>query len=129
MQELNMAVEAVVAANPLVGIWLKWMMFIAFASILFIWKRVPARYVLGSMFLIFPIGLLIFKLTGNVNLIGLAHILVWGPLAAYLCKVIRSKSFNFKSFYGVWLVLFEITIIISLLFDVRDVFLVMTGVK
>ena len=127
MEDFNLAVSAVAEAQPLVGYWMNWMMVIALAAVFFVWKHVPARYALGSMFVIFPIALLIFNQTGEVHLIGIAHLLIWGPLAVYMYRICARGGVRKKSLYGIWFMLFFVTIVVSMLFDVRDVFLVLTG--
>lgn len=129
MQEMNLAIEAVANAQPWVGYWMNWLVVISLAAALFAWKHVPARYALGALFVIFPIALLIFNQTEEVHLIGIAHILVWGPLAVYMYRVCKRGNVAKKSAYGIWFMLFFATIVISLVFDVRDVFLVLTGGK
>lgn len=63
-------------------------------------------------------------------MISLAHLIVWPPLAYFLIqKEIRSPHFKAKSFYGVWMIAFVATILISLVFDARDFILVLMGVK
>lgn len=128
MEEMNAAMEA--AMTPAVKLWVNWMGIISLASIIFVWKHKPARFVLLSLFLIFPLVFVIFKLTHTVHLVGIAHIVFWGPLAFYLIKhVIRNDDFKLKTPYGIWISLFTLTIVISLVFDVRDVILVMLGLK
>ena len=127
MEAFNLAVEAVALDNPVVGYWMNWMMLISLAAIFFVWRHKPARYALAALFIIFPIALLIFNQTGEVHLIGIAHLLVWGPLAVYMYQICRQGEVNKKSLYGIWFMLFLATIVISMLFDVRDIFLVLTG--
>ncbi len=129
MEALNLAIEAVATENPLVGLWMNWMILVSLIPILFVRKHVPARLALLSLVVIFPIGLVIFNMTQNVHLIGIAHLIVWGPLAVYLYLVCMRGEVKKKSFYGVWFVLFFTTIVVSLLFDVRDVLLVLTRNK
>lgn len=130
MEELNLALQEIFKENPLVGYWLNWMGFIMFASVIFVWKHVPARFVLGVFILLIPVGLLIFSLSGSAHLIGIGHLIFWTPLAYYLYnKVITKEEFKTKTFYGVWVWLVLITIGISLVFDVRDVILVSLGQK
>ena len=130
MEEFNLAVEAAIGDNNLVSMWLNWMMAIFLLSLLFVWKHVPARYVLASFIATMPLAVLIFNATGKVHLIGLAHLLVWIPLAYYLwTKVISGPDFNKSSWYGTWILLILATITISMLFDVRDVVMTLVGMK
>lgn len=128
MEELNTAMEA--AMTPAVELWVNWMGIISLLSIVFIWKHTPARFVLLATLLLLPLGFLIFTLTHTVHLIGIAHIILWGPLGFYLFKhEIKGDGFKLKSPYGIWLGLYLATISISLVLDVRDVILVMLGLK
>jgi hypothetical protein len=128
MQELDAAIQA--GTSDVVKVWLNWMFLMFALSLIFVWKNKPARFVLLAFVLTMPVGLAIWKMSGNIDLLGIAHLLIWTPLLAYLyLKVIKTDGFNAKSFYGVWIILVCATIVISLLFDVRDIFLVMTGVK
>jgi len=73
--------------SPAVQIWINWMMIIFFTAIIFVWKFKAARIVLASFILTLPIAMLIFNLAHSAHLIGIAHIIVWGPLAFYLVKI------------------------------------------
>lgn len=85
---------------------------------------------LGSFILSGFAGLLVFKITGEVHLIGIAHLVLWLPLAIYLYfKVLKLRAFKLRSIYGLWIVLLMGTIVISLLLDIRDIALVLLGEK
>ncbi|NOZ54693.1 MAG: hypothetical protein GXP08_16415 [Gammaproteobacteria bacterium] len=63
-------------------------------------------------------------------LTGISHILVWIPLTYILIKRdLKNTSFKPTSPYGIWIMLLLGTIAISLIFDVRDITLVMLGMK
>lgn len=114
-----------------VQIWMNWMMLVFAFSIVFVWTRVSARYVLLTLLLSMPVSLVIYWTTGNVHLLGLSHILLWLPLLLLLWKrdFRSSADFRLTSFYGIWLTALSATIIVSLVFDVRDVILVVLGMK
>ena len=125
---MELAIQAVGEATPWVGVWMNWMMLVFALSLVFVWKKKAARYVVLAFALTMPIALFVFGKTGEVDLIGIAHIIVWTPLAYFLVqKEIRSKKFKAKSCYGVWLLLLVATIVISLIFDVKDVAEVLMG--
>lgn len=113
-----------------VELWINWMMIIFFSSLLFVWKNREARWALGAIVLTMPTAMLIFKLWGNVHLFSLAHLLWWSPLLVYLIRSFLSQG-KFKKWgpLRIWHHLLCATIMISLVFDVRDVYLVLTGVK
>jgi len=128
MDELNAAMQ--VGTSDIVKVWMNWMLLVFAASLLFVWKHKAARYVLLAFVLTGLVGYVIWKVSGNIHLLGIAHLLLWAPLAIYLYFVeIKSDSFNKRNPYAFWLSLLLVTILISLVFDVRDVFLVLTGVK
>jgi len=128
MEEMMNAVNA--ATAPAVQMWMNWMVLIFLCSILFVWKHVPARFVLGAFFLGAIIALVIFNINPNPHLLGISHLLVWVPLAIYLYrKVVRSDTFRPASPYGIWIVLLLATIAISTVFDIRDLVLVAMGQK
>jgi len=136
MEGMQAALDA--GMTPAVKIWVNWMMIVFFASIIFIWKYWTARWALIAILITLPIGVLIFQQTQNIHLIGIAHIIAWLPLAVYIWKTTLSKtakasapdnpSLYHRAFFF-WACLLFATIVISLLFDVRDIFLVLTGGK
>jgi hypothetical protein len=125
MDEMTQAINS--ATTPNVQLWMNWMLVIFALSILFVWKYHSARYVLVAFILSALLGLAVFKLTKEPHLIGIAHIVLWGPLAFYLYfKVMKDKTFKLKSVFGIWLVMLLATILISLVFDIRDIVLVLS---
>jgi len=128
MEEMQLAIDA--ATTPAVKVWMNWMLLIFLLSVVFVWKHVGARYVLGAFFLTIPFAMVVFNLTQSAHLVGISHILVWGPLAYFLIRRdVKNASFKPASPYGVWLILLLGTIAVSLIFDVRDIILVMLGMK
>ena len=128
MEAMNQAVNA--ATTPAVQMWMNWILIIFALSLVFVWKNPPARWVLAA-FVGSTIGAIVtFEMTQNVWLLGISHLIFWTPLAAYLWEnVVKRTNFSAKSAYGIWIILILITIIISLLFDVRDVALALIGSK
>ncbi|MCG8378574.1 MAG: hypothetical protein MI865_03750 [Proteobacteria bacterium] len=128
MEEMNAAVMA--GTTKTVQIWMNWMMSIFLASIIFCYKHVSARYILGVFFLTLPIAIFIFDQTKNIHLLGISHIIGWLPLSIYLILTeIKGKKGFFKKPYGIYLILLLATIGTSFIFDIRDIYLVMMGVK
>jgi len=128
MQEIDAALDA--ETTPIVGLWMDWMGIVFLASILFAWKRIGARLALLVVVLTMLGANVIYVTTGNVHLFGIAHLIFWAPLLYFLVtREIRVPNFKAASPYGIWLLLISATIVISLVFDVRDIFLVSTGQK
>lgn len=119
--------------NTATQIWMLWMGLVFMASVIFIWRRMPARIVFLAMIATVASVLYIWTLTKNVHLFGVAHLLIWFPLAIYLwfsilSKKAREKYREDRTFY-MWIWLLCATIIVSLIFDVRDIYLVMMDLK
>jgi hypothetical protein len=53
-----------------VGYWIQWMSFVFILSILFVWKRVAAPWVLASIPVLLVTGLTIFHFTDNAHLLA-----------------------------------------------------------
>jgi hypothetical protein len=125
------AMNAQMASLPgWVNLWMNWMMLIFLASLFFVRRHRPARYALAALLLTVPIGLLVFKIHPNVHLLGVAHFVVWLPLLGYIWRKERGAHlFQPKTAYGVWITLLVTTIVVSLLFDARDIVLVALGHK
>lgn len=126
MEQMTQAIDA--ATSPAVQMWMNWMVVIFVVSILFVRRYPAARVVLAGFVLSAVAGIVIFKITGKVYLIGLSHILIWTPLAIYLLRyVLTARNFRAQSMFGGWIILLLATIIVSLLFDYRDVTMVLLG--
>ena len=126
MQEMMQAIQA--DTTPSVQLWMNWMSLMFMLSLVFVWKKVGARFVLAAVVLGLICAVVIFKLTGDPWLLGISHILFWMPLLWILYRVDISKpGFSWKTPYGVWLAVLMVTIVVSLVFDFRDVAMVLLG--
>ncbi len=124
MEEMEVAINA--ASSPAVKIWMNWMLVIFLSSIVFVWRHKTAWAILVTLLLSLPLAIYIFDLTQSVPLIGLAHIILWLPLAIFLIITeFKSKKAQLKTPYGIYIVLLLITIAISLFFDIRDAVLIL----
>ena len=117
----------------IVKVWMTWMSVVFLASLYFVRKFLPARLALMVMMATIAAVLYIWHLTKNIHLFGVAHILFWFPLAVYLLSGVVSKkgreTYKTERPFFIWICLLLATIVISLIFDVRDLYLVMMGVK
>lgn len=115
--------------NP-VQMWMNWMMLIFLCSIVFVWRYKTARWVLASFFVSMPLAMFVYYMTNTVNLLGIVHIIIWLPLIIFIYRAeFKSESFEKMSPYGIWILLLTTTIVISLIFDVRDIYLISIGNK
>ena len=125
MEEMEAAINA--ASSPAVKIWMNWMLIIFISSIFFVWKHKTAWVVLATLIMSMPIAIYIFQTTQSVPLIGLAHIILWLPLAIFLVITeVKGKATQVKTPYGIYVVLLLLTITISLFFDIRDAIIILT---
>ncbi len=128
MEEMEAAISAV--SSDIVKMWMNWMMIIFLSSLIFVYRHNTARIIFGSLIFTMPIAIWLFNTTKSPHLIGVAHIIVWLPLAIYLVKTeVINQGEKLKTPYGIYLVLLLTTIIISLYFDIRDAILIALGMK
>ncbi len=128
MDAMTQAVDAVTSAT--VKMWMNWMVFIFAASLLFVWKHVAARLALAAFILSALASWLVFDITAEPYLIGIGHLIMWGPLAVYiLLMVIPSSEFKLPRPFSLWIVMLLATIAVSLVFDIRDIALVLMNKK
>jgi len=118
------------ALSAPVQIWTVWLMGTFMFSLVFISNKPFARWVLASLIATMVLAMTLFYFTRNAHLFGIPHLLLWTPLLYYVFKKIKNtKKGDFSKLYYRWLMILYGTIIISLIFDVRDIILVLTGKK
>lgn len=116
--------------RPAVQWWMNWMLLIFLVAAVFAWKRKGARWTLAAFVASALLGPVVFMIWGTVHLLGIVHFLLWLPLLVYLVRHdIKDPQFEPASPYGAWVLLLCATIVISLLFDARDIALVAMGQK
>ena len=131
LTDINAAMD--VGTTLPVKIWMGWMSLVFLASAVFMFRHKPARWVFIAMLATMAAVLYIWSLTKNVHLFGVAHILIWFPLSFFiwnnaLSQKVREKQKHHKAYY-IWAWLIFLTILMSLIFDVRDIYMVMYGLK
>lgn len=116
--------------TPIVQIWMNWMVGLFFASIIFVWHKKSARFILATILMTLVFAAEIFYFTKNVHLFSIPHLVLWAPLAVYLIRAeFRKPDFKITSIYGIYLTLLVATIAVSLVFDIRDMILISMGMK
>ena len=101
-------------------VWFQWMFaVIVLAPILFVRHR-QGRVALLFSLVFFAVQMPLMRIVGLTNLLSLTHLMIWGPLVAFLCHELRSGRIRHRSLLGVWAALASTTAIISLVFDIRD---------
>jgi hypothetical protein len=106
-----------------VSIWLLFLMIVNIASIAF-WNELLAKVILFTFMFsaIFMMGL--YSRFGFEKILGLGHIL-WIPLLVYMLIEAQAAEGAFKSY----LIILLISITISLVFDIIDVWRYFTSPK
>jgi len=102
-------------------IWLLGILFPSFLASLFFLRRSPeARFAAGGFVLShLPMVFRLFDVT--VGVVGLMHLLCWGPAAILLAK--RRPTVELKSPFGAWVHAMLFVLAVSLAFDLRDALL------
>ncbi|MBO6543658.1 MAG: hypothetical protein JJ939_02485 [Alphaproteobacteria bacterium] len=113
--------DAYVAALPQwVQLWMNWMILVlGVGAIVFSIFKVEARWLLLAMLLTVPATMMMGVYVGWNGLWGLTHILLWPPVVIYMAR--RLSLIEVRSVYGAWYVLALGTMVISLIFDIKDV--------
>lgn len=100
--------------------WMLWLNIVFFAGLLFAFRRVEPRWAVVAHVACFPVGFTIYHVTRDLGLMGFPHILFWTPLLLYLpLAAKKDPGFRIMSAYGLWMLLLCLTIVISVVFDVR----------
>jgi riboflavin transporter FmnP len=118
-----MTLQEAIAQQPAwIGYWLKWLLFGAFIlplALLFWRQSRVAGIVAVAASLTGALGTnWLYNQMGYVKLLGLAHIIVWTPLAIYLVYQIRRADMPKWPRWIIGVVL--VSILTSLAFDYTD---------
>lgn len=105
--------------SPLVVYWVYWLVFINLFSIIFVIRHPEARWIIGVFILVGISMEMLFQQIGFVRLLGIVHIVFWTPLLIYLFR--RVSKIARKTFFGVYIRIYMLTISISLVIDYVDV--------
>ena len=108
------------AGKAWIDIWLNILSFVLILSIPFAFVRKEARWVLLSLFLVFPAMMYLYSQIGYVRLLGIVHVIFWTPLLIYLW-IRRSEWHVGETISGKWIVAVVTVLAISLAFDYVDV--------
>ena len=128
LQEASAAQDAYVATLPVwVVYWMYWMLgILAVGSLVFSLFRVEARWLLLSFVLTLISTMALGMAIGWNKLWGVTHLVFWTPVVIYYIR--RWPFVEKKSVFGVWFVLALATMIVSLVFDAKDLVEYLMGV-
>lgn len=104
-----------------VQIWLMIMLASFALGLLFVWKRVEARWAVGGFITSIVVSGFVIPALGLVSLSGLIalmHLIFWSPALYFLLK--NRPFLKERSFYALWSGLITAVILFSFIFDIRD---------
>ncbi len=104
-----------------VRIWILIMATTFALGLLFVWRRVEARWAVGGMLVMLASFFVIIRYTDIPflsGLIALHHLVLWSP-ALYLLLT-RRPFLKERSLYAIWSAAMTAVILISFIFDTRD---------
>lgn len=114
--------EAVATQPDIIRLWVLWMTvaMVVVPLVLLGWQetRMTGWVVLASTVAVMVLMQALFQLVGFTRLLGLAHVIVWGPLAIWLARRLGGIGARVPR-VAIWV--FLVTIGVSLVFDVMDV--------
>ena len=115
------AQDAYVAALPQwVQYWMFWMLAVlGSGSLVFSFFGSEARWLLLAFFLSIVAAMGLGMTIGWNKLWGVTHLVFWTPVVVLFIR--RRGQIDKKSVYGVWFVAALATMIVSLVFDAKDV--------
>ncbi len=125
MKQMMQAVQA--ETTPLVRIWLNFMtLVLVVGGAVFMFAHTSALLVFLSAIASLLVAILLFAKFQNIYVLGATHIPLWGPLVVYFLAVQFSGGVDVTQPFELWLATATLVMIVSLVFDVRDLYLVVT---
>jgi len=113
--------DAVTKAPTWVQYWLLIMLSSFALGLLFVWRRVEARWVVGGLIASMMASRLLIPALGLIQYGGVTsvlHLIFWSP---GLFLLLKNRPFmKERSLYGYWSALITGVIIFSFIFDIRD---------
>ena len=126
---MKQMMQAVKAETPAwVGVWLNFMTLVLVGgSAVFMFSHTLALLVFLSAIASLVAAIFLYQRFRNIYVLGVTHIPLWGPLVAYILATSFRGNADFSEPYTIWLATATLVMSVSLVFDVRDLFLVMTA--
>lgn len=126
MKNLPQAVQSQISTP--VMIWANFMGLVLVAgSAIFMFSHGAALLVFAATMAAFVIAFALYQFRPNIYVIGIPQLFLWTPLVAYLYRTeFAGGAADFSQWFAIWLGVALATMVISILFDVRDLYLVIT---
>lgn len=124
MKQMMLAVQA--ETTPLVRAWLNFMtLVLVVGGAMFMFSHTAALLIFLSAIASLLAAIVLFGMFQNIYVLGATHIPLWGPLIAYILVTEFSGGADFSQPYTVWLAVASLVMATSLIFDGRDLYLVL----
>ncbi|MGH1356747.1 MAG: hypothetical protein ACRBBS_16940 [Thalassovita sp.] len=124
MKQMLTAVQA--ETTPLVRAWLNFMtLVLVVGGAVFMFSHTAALLVFLSAIASLLVAIVLFGMFQNIYVLGATHIPLWRPLVAYILATEFSGGADFSQPYTVWLAVASLVMVASLIFDMRDLYLVL----
>lgn len=126
MKNLPKAVDAQIS-KP-VKIWVNYMAIVLLVgSLVFMFSHMTAFIIFIAIVASGLSAFALFQFYPNIYVVGMPQIVLWSPLLPYIyAKEFADGVAGFSEPFIIWLTIASLTMIISILFDIRDVYLVVT---
>ena len=96
-------------------------------SAIFMFSHRAALLIFIATMAAFAISFALFQIRPNIYVIGIPQIILWSPLLVYLYRTeFAGGAADSAQWFTIWLGVASITMFISILFDLRDLYLVIT---
>ena len=126
---ISMMKAVMTQTSPLVIVWLNFMsVVLVVGGAVFMFSHTLALLVFLSAIASLLIAIVLFRMFQNIYVLGATHIPLWAPLVAYIFFAeFADGTADFSESYTKWLATAALVMLVSLIFDVRDLYLVMAA--
>lgn len=127
MKNLPQAVQA--EASKPVMVWLNYMgLLLLIGSAVFMFGNTIALMIVFAATIISGISAFtLFQIYPNTYIVGIPQLIFWSPLLIYIFATeFAGGAADFSRPFIIWLTIASLTMLVSLVFDVRDLYLVAT---
>jgi hypothetical protein len=126
MNNLPQAVQSQIS-KP-VMIWANFMGFVLIVgSAIFMFSHTAAMLIFTATIASFAIAFTLFQFRPNIYVVGIPQIVLWSPLLVYIYSTeFAGGVADFSLWFTRWLTLAAVIMLVSVLFDIRDLYLMIT---
>jgi hypothetical protein len=108
-------------------VWFAWMGLIILLAPFAFWRHRQGKVAALFSIAFIPVQLILLHAAGISYSISFLHLILWGPLLYYLVRELKNRRIEISSAIGAWSLVAVATLIVSLVFDLRDAFRWLAG--